>query len=80
MEKLIGIIHKDAYVEVPDGRKFYLSKFGMDNDGYPEVKIDATLVGGYGSFTRQSIKPYIGMKVSFVTNNGKNGFNFDIIM
>ena len=79
MEELIGIICKDAYVEVPDGRIFSLPRLGIDDEGYPEVKIDATLVGGYGSFTRQSIKPYIGMKVSFVTNNGKDGFNFDII-
>lgn len=79
MEELIGVINKDAYVEVSDGRIFSLPIRGIDKEGYREVSINATLVGGNGTFSRQSIKPYIGMKVSFVTNNGKDGFNFDII-
>jgi len=51
---------------------------GTDDDGYPEVLMDATNVGGRGTFQRQSIVPYVGMKVEFDTN-GRFGFNFKIV-
>ena len=80
MEELIGKITDDGYfVEVDDGRKFSLPVRGTDGDGYPEVLIDASSVGGDGDFYRQSSKPYIGMLVIFLTNNGKHGYNFLII-
>lgn len=40
---------------------------------------DAKSVGGSGIFQRQSSKPFIGMKVEFITNNDIYGFNFKII-
>lgn len=40
--------------------------------------IDATSVGGSGYVKRQSIKPFIGMEVEFITNNEVSGYNFTI--
>ena len=48
----------------------------MDKEGYIEILIDAKHIGYSGSFHRQSIKPFIGMKVEFVPN-GK-GYNYKI--
>lgn len=80
-EILTGIITKEAYVQLEDGRLFEIDRRGMDKEGYQEVLIDAKSVGGDGSFYRQSIKPYIGMKCEFVLNEGtKYGFNFKIII
>lgn len=80
MEQLIGIITKDGYVELEDGRKFEIDQRGTDDEGYPEVLIDAKSIGGRGWMQRQSIKPYIGMKCSFIlTPNGKSGYNFEIV-
>ena len=77
MKKLIGIIQEDGKVKA--GKNFFILPFrGMDNEGYPEVLMDATSVGGDGFFFRQSIKPYIGMKVEFTENNN-HGFNYTII-
>ena len=71
--KLEGIIKSDGFVETSGG---YLSY--VDEKGFVQVLIDATSVGGSGSFKRQSIEPFIGMKVEFVTNNGLYGFNFTL--
>ena len=79
-EELIGIITENADVKLEDGRLFPIDRRGTDQDGYPEVLIDAKSVGGYGWMYRQSIKPYIGMKCWFILNEGaKCGFNFTII-
>jgi len=79
MEELIGTITEDGRFVDVDGKKFTLPIRGEDDEGYPEVLIEAKCVGGQGWMYRQSSKPFIGMKVSFMTNNGIHGFNFDII-
>lgn len=76
--KLTGEIKSDGFVETLDGKLFLLPIRGTDESGFPEALIDATRVGGSGTFKRQSIKPFIGMKVEFITNNGVHGFNFTI--
>jgi|LakMenE01Jun11ns_1017448.scaffolds.fasta_scaffold9013453_2 hypothetical protein len=76
--KLIGVIKSDGFVETPDGKTFILPLRGTDEKGYPIVLIDATSVGGSGTVKRQSIKPFIGMEVEFITNNGIYGYNFTI--
>lgn len=78
-EILTGSITKEGYVKLDDGRLFEIDRRGMDEEGYPEVLIDAKFVGGNSSFFRQSIKPYIGLKCKFILNEGaKCGFNFYI--
>lgn len=67
------------YVQTDDGKIYELPVRGNNNDGYPEVLIDATAVGGKGWMHRQSIKPYIGMKCTFTGNDLGYGFNFIII-
>lgn len=80
-EELIGVITENGDVELVDGRIFSIPQRGTDSDGYPEVLIDAMLVGGKGFMQRQSIKPYIGMKCKFILNEGTTrGFNFTIII
>ena len=76
--KLEGIIKSDGFVETSGGKLFILPIRGVDEKGFVQVLIDATSVGGSGSFKRQSIEPFIGMKVEFVTNNGLYGFNFTL--
>lgn len=77
---LKGQIKTDGFVETSDGKLFILPIRGIDKkDGLPEVLIDATSVGGFGPSRRQSIKPFIGMEVQFITNNGIHGYNFAII-
>jgi hypothetical protein len=77
--KKIGIIKGDGFVETEDGKLFTLPFRGTDNFGFPEVLIDAILVGGKTEWQRQSIKDYVGMKVEFTTNNNISGYNFKII-
>lgn len=80
MEQLFGTIKEDATVLVEDGTIHRIPKRGTDKLGYPEVLIDATEVGGYGTFSRQSIQPFIGMKVVFVrVDETAQGFNFKIL-
>ena len=77
---LEGIIQKDGTVLTEKGEIYRLPRRGTDEKGYPEVLIDAKPVGGRGVFSRQSIKPYIGMKVSFYCNTkAPHGFNYTII-
>ena len=80
MELLTGILQKDGSVIAEDGTIHYPGYRGTDDEGYPEILIDATDVGGEGSWSRQSVKPFIGMTVEFVRNGGKKyqGFNFKI--
>lgn len=75
-----GIIQEDGSVKEKSGKVHLLPFRGTDKEGYPEVLIDAKSVGGKGFFQRQSIKPYIGMKVIFerVSENEKE-FNHEII-
>lgn len=77
--KLIGVITKDGFVRTEDGKLFELPFRGIDEEKYPKVLLDARAVGGSGAFKSQSIKPYIGMKVMFTSNNGIFGYNFEII-
>jgi hypothetical protein len=76
--KLIGVIKSDGFVETSDGKLFTLPIRGTDENGFSEVLIDATSVSGGGTVKRQSIKPFIGMEVEFITNNGIYGYNFTI--
>ena len=76
--KLIGVIKSDGFVETSDGKLFILPIRGSDESGFPEVLIDATSVGGSGYVKRQSVKPFIGMEVEFITNNEVSGYNFTI--
>jgi len=80
MELLTGILQKDGSVIAEDGTIHWPGTRGTDEEGFPEILIDAKDVGGYGTFSRQSVKPYIGMTVEFVRNGKKyQGFNFKII-
>ncbi len=76
--KLTGLIKSDGFVETLDGKLFILPIRGSDESGFPEVLIDATSVGGSGYVKRQSVKPFIGMEVEFITNNEVSGYNFTI--
>ena len=76
--KLKGVIKSDGFVESLDGKLFILPIRGTDEKGFPQVLIDAKLVGGNGAIKRQSIEPFIGMSVEFITNNDIDGYNFII--
>ncbi|MCK9575730.1 MAG: hypothetical protein WC979_02505 [Candidatus Pacearchaeota archaeon] len=77
-----GII-KDSYsaaVLGDDGVTYFIDSVrGIDGEGYPQVLIDAKNVGGRGYMQRQSIKPYIGMKVKFVVSQTGHAYNFEIL-
>ena len=75
---MTGLIKSDGFVETSDGKLFILPIRGSDESGFPEVLIDATSVGGSGYVKRQSVKPFIGMEVEFITNNEVSGYNFTI--
>ncbi|MCF8342428.1 MAG: hypothetical protein K9I82_15740 [Chitinophagaceae bacterium] len=72
------MIKSDGFVETSDGKLFILPIRGTDENGFSEVLIDATSVGGGGTVKRQSIKSLIGMEVEFTTNYGGYGYNFTI--
>ncbi len=75
-----GIISERGEVLGDDGEVYFLPNRGTDSEGYREVIIDAKAIGGAGSMYRQSIKPFIGMKVSFdVSGIEGNGYNYKII-
>ena len=76
---LEGVIREDATVLTNDGTIHILDIRGIDENGYFEILIDATKVGGQGDFQRQSIQPYIGKRVKFVAYEGFNGWNFEIL-
>jgi len=76
-----GIIQKDGSVLEKDGTVHFLPTRGKDEEGYPEVIMDATAFGGKGFFQRQSIKPFIGMKVEFIKNEkNTTPFNHTLIL
>ncbi len=80
MELLTGIIQKDGSVLAEDGTIHWLPKRGEDEEGFPEVLIDASELGKNGYMCRQSIKPFIGMTVEFVrVSKGYQGFNFVLL-
>ncbi len=70
---------KDGTVLAND-EVYHLPVRGVDDEGYPEVLINAKAVGGDGMFYRQSVKPYIGMVVQFQLYTGTTeGINYIII-
>jgi hypothetical protein len=79
MDILTGILLVDGYVKTDNGELFILPIRGTDENGFPEVLINAKQVGGSGEFKRQSIQPYIGMKVQFAYSGGNRGYNFTIV-
>jgi len=80
METLYGIIQEDATVLAEDGTIHNLPVRGTAKDGSKEVLIDALEVGGDSEWYRQSVKPYIGMKVVFGrVQKGYQGFNYKIV-
>lgn len=70
-----GIIQRDGSVKSKGLPLHWLAFRGTDAEDYPEVLMDAKEMGGDGSFHRQSIKPFIGMKVRFVYHEGFTPFN-----
>lgn len=73
-----GTIGKDGKV-VEDPLVHVLPIRGTDKEGYPEVLIDATQVGGKGYASRQSVKPFVGMRVSFQRTDDGQPFNFCVL-
>jgi len=80
METLYGTILENATVQADDGTIHNLPVRGTAKDGSREVLIDATDVGGDSEWHRQSIKPFIGMRVVFQrVEKGLQGFNYTIV-
>lgn len=80
MKILQGVIQENGSVLGDDGSVHRLPVRGRDREGYPEVLIDATHVGGAGVFARQSIKPFIGLKVQYNQKNKDSAaYNFIIL-
>ena len=74
------IIQEDGSVLTDKHGEFCLPTRGTDNEGYPEVIMDAKAVGGDGWMRRQSIKPYIGMTVQFYCKEKRlGGCNYTIL-
>lgn len=71
-----GIIQKDGVLS--NGKLYNHDVRGTDDEDYPEVLIDAKEVGGRGSFSRQSIKPYIGMTVRFKVSQKDTPYDYII--
>lgn len=76
-ENVKGVIQKDGVLG-DDGKLYGHSTRGTDKEGYPEILIYAKEVGGEGSFTRQSVKPFIGMIVRFTISPTGYGYNYEI--
>jgi hypothetical protein len=80
MEQIFGVIKENATVLAEDGTIHNLPVRGTDINGFSEILIDATAVGGDTDIRRQSIKPFIGMKVEFTRVDVElQGFDFKII-
>lgn len=80
MEQVFGTIRKDSTVLADDGTVHKLPIRGTSKDGYDEILIDAISVGGDIDTRRQSIKPFIGMRVEFTrVDETLKGFDFKII-
>ena len=76
--KQSGVIKNDGFVETIDGQLFVLPIRGTSDNGFPEVLIDTTSVGGSNEARRQSIEHYIGMEVEFLVSKDLYGYNFKI--
>ena len=77
---MTGVILENGDVQGSNGKLYQLHFSGIsDTDGYPEVLMDATEVGGSGYFQRQSIKPYIGATVNFVVSRTGVGYNYKVV-
>jgi len=74
---LEGIIRKNDVLG--DDDKVYKMPLRGTENGYNEVLMDARAVGGDGFFRRQSVAPYIGMRVEFVVSEKGYGYNYTII-
>ena len=74
-----GIITEDGNVLGYDGKKYLSEKRGNDGEGYSEILIDATEVGGRGFVARQSVKPFIGLQVRFEVTPAGQGYNYRIL-
>ncbi len=76
---MTGTINADATITGEDGNVYNLSIKGTSPIGEIEVLVDATRVGGKGTFAKQPINPFIGMKVNFMINPAGGGYNYTII-
>lgn len=75
-----GIITPEKNILGEDGKTYTFDAIrGMDDEGYPEILIDAKEVGGRGWMARQSIKPFIGMNVEFQISFIGFGYNYQIL-
>lgn len=76
-----GIIQEDGSILGDNGKEYYLPIRGTDEEGYPEVLIDAESIGLNGWMYRQSVKPMIEMKCKFIvyTPTSKSVSNVKII-
>lgn len=50
----------------------------MDKEGYIESLIDCRAFGGYGEFSRQSIKPYLGFNVTFAKDLKAGAYDIEL--
>lgn len=73
-----GVIQAENYLG-DDGKIYTFDVRGTDEEGYPEILIDAKDVGGRGTFARQSVKPFIGMRVQFDVSINGFGYNYKIL-
>ncbi len=77
--KLEGILQKNGVVLGTNNKRYRLSSYHTDNEGYPCVLIDTSKVDGKDSWATQSIKPFIGMKIKFFVTFKGYGYNYQII-
>lgn len=76
---MLGVIQEDFSVLGEDGKTYHLEgPRSIDDEGYPELLIDAKKMGYGGSFARQTIKPFIGASVSFVLSPTNHAYNFEV--
>ena len=73
-----GIIRKKDVLG-DNNNIYHLPVRGITKNGYKEVLIDAEGVGGDGSFSRQSVEHYIGMRVEFVVSPTGYGYNYKVL-
>jgi len=76
---LEGVISRDGSVLGDDNKRYFFPVRGTDKEGFSEVLVNAYDVGGEGWMFRQSIKPYIGMRVEFECSSTGQGYNYKIL-
>lgn len=74
-----GIIQQDGNVRGQDGKAYMSEKRSVDKEGYSEILIDATAIGGTGIFQRKSVKPFIGASVEFDVSPAGQGYNYKLL-